>query len=167
MATLNGVRVTIQVEGASYSSTAGVNGAVASIAQRVERYWAQGTSAGQVDKVFHDSLSVGTSPTDLDLAGGSNVKDPASQADQTLTRLHGVLIRNTHASQTLTIGGDSAGVPVFDDVSDEITLAAGEVFLWMAADGTDGVTVTATTGDIVQLTGSASATTCDVFLWGR
>lgn len=167
MATRSGVRIIIQIEGVSLSSGAGINGATVDLARRYELAWAQGTSAGQVDKVFQDELSVGTSPTDLDLAGGSNVKDPASQADQTFTRLHAVVIKNTHASQTLTIGGDANSAPLFDDDSDEITLASGEVFVWSAKTGTDGITVTAGTGDILQLTGSGAATTCEVTLIGR
>lgn len=167
MATRSGVRVIIQIEGASLSSGAGINGAASSLAYRAEYAWAQGTTAGLVDMVYQDTLSVGTSPTDLDLAGGSNVKDPASQADQTFTKIHGILVKNTHATQTLQIGGDSASILIFDAAADSITLQPGECWLWMAATGTDGRAITATTADIIQLTGSAASTTCDVTIWGR
>ena len=167
MATLDGVRVTIQIEGTSYDSGSGVNGAKVELDRRVFRKWVQGTGSGQVDKVFQDILTLSTTPTDLDLDSGSNVKDPASQDDQDFTKLHGLIVVNEDDTDSITVMGDSNSVPVFDDASDEITLAPGEAFVWMAKTGTDGVDVTASTGDIVQLVASANTPDAFVFAWGR
>lgn len=167
MATRSGVRLIVQIEGVSLSSGAGINGATVDLGRRYEAQWSQGTSAGNVDKVYQDELTVSTSPTDLDLAGGSNVKDPASQADQTFTRLHAVIVHNSDAANDVTVGGDANSVPIFDATADSVTLAPGETFIWTAKTGTDGVTVTAGTGDILQIAGSASDTQCEVTLIGR
>lgn len=167
MATRSGARIIIEVEGVSIASGSGVNGATASLRQRYEFSWSQGTSAGGVDKVYQDELTVSTSPTDLDLAGGSNVKDPASQADQTFTKLHAIIVYNSDAANNVTVGGDANGVPVFDDTSDAVTLAPGEAFVWTAAANSDGIDVTAGTGDIIQIAGSASDTQVQVTLLGR
>ena len=166
MATRNGFTLEIAMRGSSISSTAGVSGAVATLDQRISRSWEQGTGAGEVDKVFQDDLTVSTSATDLDLAGGSNVKDPASQADQTFTRLHGLVVEN-RGSVNLTIMGDANSAPIFDAAADSITLAPGQVFTYSAESNTDGVTVTAGTGDIVQLVAASSTTTARVTMWGR
>lgn len=165
MATRSGAKVILNVEGDSFSASAGLSGAVASIALRAAVARAQGTSAGQVDKVFADDLSVGTTPLDLDLAGGSNVKDPASQADQTFARLQAVFVVNTHATQTLIIGGDANSVPIFGAAAHTISIGPGGLFAWDF--GADGVAVTAGTGDIVQIEGSAADTTGKIILVGR
>ena len=165
MATRSGVKVAVTIEGESFNASGGANGAVASIAARAVIARAQGTSSGQVDKVFSADTTVGTAATDYDLSGGSNVKDPASQADQTFTKLHGVLIENKHATQTLTIGGDANSVPIFDDPSDTVTIGPGGFFLLDR--GGDGYTVTAGTGDILQVVGSGASTAYQITLWGR
>lgn len=166
MATRNGVRLTVQIEGDSYSSGAGFNGAVSSLADRMYLSWAQGTGTGQVDKVFADDLALTTTPTDLDLAGGSNVKDPASQADQTFAVLHAIIVENTGANNVV-LGGDANSVPIFDAAADSLTIKPGGVVIIATAPGTDGWTVTAGTGDIIQLAAGASTTTARVVLVGR
>jgi hypothetical protein len=165
MATQNGVTCTVTIEGVSLSASAGISGAVSSIALRAGTARAQGTSGGQVDKVFAAALSIGETPVDYDLAGGSNVKDPASQADQTFTKLHGFTVTNTHATQNLVIGGDANSVPIFGAATHTIAIGPGGVFTWDF--GGDGVTVTAGTGDILQIVGSGAATTGRLVLWGR
>lgn len=167
MATRSGARIIIEIEAVSSDATAGINGATSDLRRRYELQWSQGTSAGNVDKVYQDELTVSTTPTDLDLAGGSNVKDPASQDDQTFSKLHAIIVKNSDSTNDVTIGGDAAGVPIFDDTSDAVTLAPGEVFVWTAASGTDGVDVTATTGDIIQIAGSAADTQVEITLIGR
>lgn len=168
MATRSGASVTIVVEGVALDSTAGINGATSSIARRYIHSWAAGTSAGQADLVTAIALSVGTTPVDYDLAGGSNVVDPSSGDAQTYTRLHAVIVHNTHATQTLTVGGDANSVPIFDAAADSVTIAAGQSrVLYLAAAGSDGVAVTAGTGDILQVVGSAASTTGQLILIGR
>lgn len=167
MATRSGVRLVIQIEGEALASGSGINGATSSILHRHEVSWAQGTSAGGVDLVYAEDLTVSTSPTDLDLAGGSNVKNPASQADQTYTKVHAVWVINTHDANDVTVFGDANGVLVLDDATDSMTLKPGESHLYAAASGADGRDVTAGTGDIIQIAGSGAGTTCKVIIIGR
>jgi hypothetical protein len=165
MATRNGVRSVVTIEGESLNASGGANGAVASIAARSVIARAQGTGSGQVDKVFSASTTVGTLATDYDLSGGSNVKDPASQADQTFTKLHGILVENKHATQTITVGGDANSVPIFGDPADTVTIGPGGCFLLDY--GGDGYAVTAGTGDILQVVGSGASTAYQITIWGR
>lgn len=165
MATRSGTRLTVTLEGESFAAASGANGAVASIALRGGVTRAQGTSANNVDKVFQANISVGTAAVDYDLSGGSNVKDPASQADQTFTKLHAIIVINTHASQNLILGGDTNSVPFLSTAASTITIGPGGIFAWDF--GADGVAVTAGTGDIVQIEGSGSATTGVLTLIGR
>lgn len=166
MATRSGAKLIVSLECDSFAASSGVNGAAASLAQRIVTSRAQGTSANQVDKVFQRSFGdLGTTPVDYDLAGGSNVKDPASQADQTFSKLHAVIVTNTHASQTITIGGDANSVPIFGAAGDDIVIGPGGFFAWDY--GGDGVAVTAGTGDIIQLVASGASTSGTITLIGR
>jgi len=165
MATQSGVTLRVQVEGASLSASAGINGAISLIARTITKQWAQGTSANGVDKVYAAAaLALTTTPTDLDLAGGSNVKDPASQTDQTFTKLHCVIVHNT-GDNAIVLGGDANSVPLFDAAADSITIPVGGLVVLQY--GPDGIAVTASTGDILQLAAAASTSTADVIIWGR
>lgn len=167
MATRNGVTVRLVVEGQSLDSTAGVRGATSNLYQALTLAWAQGTGSGALDKVFFSDVATSTTPVDLDFAGGSNTVDPASGDSQTFSVLHGLLVTNLDATDSITIGGDAASIPIFDAVADSITLGPGESFMFAAKAATDGRTVTATTGDIIQLVASANTPSARVFAWGR
>jgi hypothetical protein len=125
-----------------------------------------GTGSGQADKIFTDTRTVSASGTDaLDLAG--SLVDSFG-ATMTFVKLKGLLVRaaagNTNACRVNRPA--SNGVPLFLAASDGIDVLPGGVFLWVAPGA--GVTVTAATGDLINIDNSSSGTsvTYDVVIIG-
>jgi hypothetical protein len=125
-----------------------------------------GTGAGQSDKMWTDTRTVIASGTDaLDLAG--SLVD-AFGATTTFVKLKAVLVVAA-AGNTNNVRVNrpaSNGVPLFLAASDGIDVLPGGVFMWVAPGA--GVTVTAATGDILNIDNSSSGTsvTYDVVLVG-
>lgn len=114
-----------------------------------------GTGAGQVDRVFTDTRTLGPSATEnLDLAG---VLTDAFGASLTFVTIKAVIIRaaaaNNVANQVQVTRPAANGVPFFMAASDGISLAPGYTFAWFGSGA--GVTVTAATGDLITVTNSA------------
>ena len=63
--------------------------------------------------------------------------------------------RNLTSGEQWQIGGDANSVPVFGAAADYLKLGPNGLFLWI--DPIDGISVTAGTGDIVQVTPPAAA----------
>lgn len=118
---------------------------------------ASGTGASQADKIFADNRSLAASATeDLDLAGGA-LLDPLGAAFSP-AKIKGVIIKAAAANPgALTFGGDLNAVPLFGATNDVISIPAGGEFslIWPGT----GVTVTAGTGDILQVAAAATAGT--------
>jgi hypothetical protein len=125
-----------------------------------------GTGAGQADLIFSDTRTVAASGTDaLDLAGS-------------LTGLYGTTITIVKLKFVLVFAASgntnnvrinrpaSNGVPLFLAASDGIDILPGGAFLWCGPGA--GVTVTASTGDLLNIDNSSSGTsvTYDVILGG-
>lgn len=131
---------------------------------------ADGSAAGQADRIFHDRRTIAASGSDsLDLAGG--LSDPLG-ASLTFARLKLLLIRAaiTNTNQVLVGGAVSnAFTSPFGDATDKIKIPPGGTLLLAAgqADAT-GYTVTASTGDLLLLanSGAGSSVTYDIVLIG-
>ncbi len=127
---------------------------------------ATGITAGLADRIFTDTRTLAASATEnLDLAG--SLLTPLGQAF-TPAKLKAVLILaasgNTNDVQLTRPA--SNGVPLFLAASDGIAVGPGGAFAWVAPGA--GITVTASTGDLLTLTNSAGSTsvTYDVVLIG-
>lgn len=125
-----------------------------------------GTGANQADLVFNDTRTVIASGTDaLDLAG--SLTGPLG-GTLTIVKLKALMVRAA-AGNTNNVRLNrpaSNGVPLFLAASDGIDILPGGLFLW-AAPGA-GVTVTAATGDLINIDNSSSGTsvTYDVVIIG-
>lgn len=126
-----------------------------------------GTGANQADRIFHDQRTLGASATeDLDLA--ASLTGPLGST-VTFAKLKLLMVTaaaaNTNNVQLTRPA--SNGVPLFLAASDGIAIRPGGGFLWWSPDST-GVTVTASTGDLLTLTNSAGSTsvTYDVIIIG-
>jgi len=127
---------------------------------------ASGTATGQADLCWSDTRTVSASGTDaLDLAGTL-----AGNLGGTLTivKLKAVLVRAA-AGNTTNVRVNrpaSNGVPLFLAASDGIDVLPGGIFLWVAPGA--GVTVTASTGDLINIdnSGSGTSVTYDVCFVG-
>lgn len=128
---------------------------------------ANGTAANAADLCFHDTRTISASSNeDLDLAG--SLAGPFG-ASQVFVELRAILIKAAAANtnNVRVTRPASNGVPLFLAASDGIDVPPGGVFLWSCpADGK--VTVTAGTGDLINIANSSSGTsvTYDVVIIG-
>jgi hypothetical protein len=129
--------------------------------------WTTGTAADQADLVFHDTRTLSASANeDLDLAGSLS---SAFGATLTFVDLKAVLVSAAagNANQVRVSRPASNGVPLFLAASDGIPIYPGGTFLWVAP-GTSVVTVTAGTGDLLNIANSGAGTsvTYDIVIIG-
>lgn len=127
---------------------------------------ANGTGASQADRLFTDRRTLSASANeDLDLAGV--LVDPFGTT-LTFAKLKGLIVKaaaaNTNDVQVTR--PSSNGVPIFMAAGDGAAVKPGGV-LMLAWPGT-GVTVTAATGDLINIANSGAGTsvTYDVILIG-
>ncbi len=127
-----------------------------------------GTAANAADLMFHDQRTLAASANeDLDLAGG--LTNPLTGAAMTFVELRAVIVRASlsNTNNVRVIRPASNGVPLFLAASDGIDIPPGGTFMWACpADGK--VTVTAGTGDLINVANSSSGTsvTYDVIIIG-
>lgn len=125
-----------------------------------------GAGANQINTVWQDVRQIAASTTeDIDLAGG--ISDVFGNV-LTLTKLKGIFIF-AHATNTnnLLIGGDAASIPLFGAVNDLIVIYPGSFFA-VCNPNAAGYTVTASTGDVLQIanSGAGSVVNYDIILFG-
>lgn len=125
-----------------------------------------GTTTGKADMIFTDTRTVTASGTDaLDLVG--SLTGPLGNT-LTFVKLKAVFVKaasgNTNAVRINRPA--SNGVPLFLAASDGIDVLPGGIFAWVGPGA--GVTVTASTGDLLNIDNSSSGTsvTYDVVLIG-
>jgi len=127
---------------------------------------ANGTGAGQADRVFTDERTLAASATeDLDLAGV--LVDAFGQAI-TFVKIKAVIIKAAagNVNDVQVTRPASNGVPLFLAAGDGIAIKPGGAFAWYCS-GT-GVTVTGATGDLLTITNSGAGTgvTYDIVIIG-
>lgn len=131
------------------------SGLTAPLAVNTSLSMGDGFSAGNADKAWWDQRTLTASQTeDLDFVGGS-LTDPFG-VTFTLAKIKLLYVRahpDNNASNNVVVGGDANAVPIFGAAAHTIALRAGQVFLW--TDFTTGVTLTAGTGDLLQVANSA------------
>ena len=137
------------------------------LSKTIEIALTSGTGAGQADLMFTDTRTVAASGTDaLDLAGSLT---DAYGNTLTFVELRAVLVTAASGNtNSVRINRPSSnGVPLFLAAGDGIDVPPGGTFLWSCpADGK--VTVTASTGDLLNIDNSSSGTsvTYDVVILG-
>lgn len=150
--------VSMSVSG-SQTSTADLGDATYPYSKSFGASYSSGTGAGQVDRVYTKTTTLGASGTgDIDLAGSLT---DVFGATITFARIKSVQVTaaaaNTNNVQVTRPA--SNGVPIFMAAGDGIALRPGAAFSWASgtADAT-GVAVTAGTGDLLTFTNSAGTT---------
>ena len=113
-----------------------------------------GTGSGQASQVFSDTRTLTASATEnLDLAGSLT---NAFGTTLTFTKIKLIAVKaaaaNNASNAVQVARGSSNGVPLFLAASDGVALNASDIFLFYSP---TGVTVTASTGDILTITNSA------------
>lgn len=116
-----------------------------------------GTAAGQADRAFTDTRTLGASATeDLDLAG---VLLDAFGAAITFVKVKGIFIKAAAANTNnvnVSRPAGATGVPLFLAISDGFFIPPGFTFAWFGSGA--GVTVTPSSGDLITITNSAGGT---------
>jgi hypothetical protein len=151
---------------AALTSVAGLGTAALPLAVNKRITMPTGVATGQADQVFSATRTVAASGTDpLDRAG--SLTGPLG-GTLTFVKLKALLIRAASANTNNVRLNRPAtnGVPLFVAVSSGIDILPGGLFLWVAPGA--GVTVTASTADIINVdnSGSGTSVTYDVVIVG-
>lgn len=123
--------------------------------------FANGTTAGQADRVFHDTRTLAASANeDLDLAG---VLTDALGGSLTFARIKGLIVSAAAGNTNNVIVGGAASNQFLSWVgagTHTITVRPGATFALMAgAADAVGYVVTAATGDLLRIANSSSGST--------
>lgn len=115
-----------------------------------------GTASGSADKMYVATRTLSASGTeDLDLAGSLTDNLGTSLTIVKLKVLR-VTAASTNTNNVQITRPASNGVPLFLAAGDGIPVLPGGMFQWVAPGA--GVTVTASTGDLITVTNSSSGT---------
>lgn len=124
-----------------------------------------GTGQVQADRTYveRSDAFVASTAEDEDLAGYT---DSFGASAQTIAKVRMIAFRaeNTVAGQAWQLGGDAASVPLFGAAADYLNV--GPNGLVLIVNPIDGYTVTATTGDIIQVTPPAVACSATLIVAG-
>lgn len=124
--------------------------------------WTNGTGASQANRIWTDTQSIAVA-TDIDLQGA--LVDAFGQTFLP-TKLRLLYVHAAAANtSTIVLGGDANSVPFLDTAATTVTLQPDGVYLQVNP-STAGITVTAATGDIVQLAPGAGTQAFDIVLVG-
>lgn len=156
MATTLKTIVTAQIE-TTFKNLLDLSTPIDNLTKKAKIELANGTGANSADLCFHDTRTVSASGTDaIDLAG--SLAGPFG-ASQVFVELRAVLVAASSANtNNVRVNRPASnGVPLFLAAGDGIDVPPGGVFLWSCpADGK--VTVTASTGDLLNIDNSSSGT---------
>lgn len=138
----------------------------APVSKRYRTTLPTGVATGAADKIFTDQRTItASSNEDLDLAG---VLVDAFGATATFVKLKAIIIKAAagNTNNVRVTRPASNGVPLFLAASDGIDVLPDGLFMWVAPGA--GVTVTAATGDLINVANSSSGTsvTYDVIIIG-
>jgi hypothetical protein len=154
------VRIKLEIEVAeTYTGDLGNPGKIHRVSK--DLVFASGNGSSQFDKV-HSDISAAT--TDYDVAG---VVTDAQGAAITMSKLGMVYAENrgTTSGNMMYVGGDANSVPVFGAAADFAKIGPQGFFL--AVNPVDGWTVTAATGDVVEINHNSGTYDHAVILAGR
>lgn len=147
-----------------HSATVGLSTTKDAVGYSVNKTFSNGSGTTQVaDLVYHASRTLSSAATEnLDLAGSLT---DAFGTTLTFVRVKSILIENTSASMTLTLGGDANSVPFFDPATSTVSIPPSGAVALVAP--LAGWPVAAGTGDILKMTNSTgTATTYKIWVVG-
>lgn len=121
-----------------------------------------GLNDGNLDRIYSDAISVSTSGTQIDLAG--SLTSEIGGGTTTFVDLCLIYARNTSSVGDARLGGDTASVPFLSVATTYLVIPPGGVFFWYAP---AGITVTATTADILKFSASAGTVNVTYLFAGR
>jgi hypothetical protein len=152
------LRTSIQfVANAQLTNVVGLATASAPVMLQQNTTFLDGTGANQNRVVWSDSRTINASTTeDLDMVGGGLV-DPFGVAFAP-TKIRGIMIiASSGNTNNVVVGGDANSVPFLSTAATTISIKPGGLFV-ITDPSTAGITVTAGTGDIIQVANSGAGT---------
>lgn len=164
-ATLSGFRLTAGINGTNAATSELTS---PSEALQLSATWSptNGSASGQANKIWVDQRTLAASTAeDLDLAGALVDNFGTTLTFSTIKAIY--VKAASGNTNNVEVGGAVAPLlGVFDDATDKIVVKPGGAFMWFAP-GT-GATVTATTGDDLNVNNSSSGTsvTYDIVIIG-
>ncbi len=133
----------------TYANALDLSTVTDSMGDTITKSITNGTGANKAQVLWHDQRTLATTTgEDLDLAGGALTN---AFGAVTFTKIKGILleVETTTTGYRLQIGGDANSLPLFGATTDYLEVQAGGVLMLVAP--VDGYTVTADTGDILQV----------------
>lgn len=155
--TVNTLVLRVELKG----TVTGLDGAKLEINRTYEHVFTDGTGSDQVTQVWVDQVrTLAATNEDADLNGSSSYKDFQGTA-LAMTGLRLIMVENldTDTGDYLEVARPASnGVTgVFKAASDAVIVQPGGLFLWVAP-GVDKGTVTAATGDLLNLLAADTST---------
>lgn len=127
-----------------------------------------GTTDNKQDLIWSDRRTLAATSEQLDLAGV--LTQALGGATITMVEVRGIAIVNraTAAASRLLIGGGSnpSFAGLFGATGDIVKVPASGLFAWHAPLDGGGLTVTASTGDMLTVDSGAATITYDIVVWG-
>ena len=150
--------------GGSYSSTVDLMTSQATVAFGSHPVaLTYGTGLNQADRMFTDTRSVAAAE-DLDIAGGALAD--VFGTTFTLAELKVLIVCAPSANTgNIILGGDANSVPFLSVATTTVSVKPGGCFVYTDPSAT-GTTVTAATGDIIQVAPSAGTQAYDILIIG-
>lgn len=138
-----------------YQSANALDPALVSLAEAFTHTFTGGTGVNQANRLYYDQRTLVSTSEDLDFSGG--VTDEYGNTI-TLAEIKAIIIRNrsTTSGQHVTVGGDANAILIGGAASH--TQIIGPSGIYVLTSPIDGITVTATTGDILKVATDATIT---------
>lgn len=149
-------RFYLEVSG-NYTSALDLVSATAPLSYKKSADLASGVAANQADRIFSDTRTLTASSTeDLDVSGGALTD--AFGATYTIAKLKMLIVCASSANtNNVVIFGDANSVPVLNTAATTHAIKPGGCAIFFDP-SLGGFTVTATTGDIIQVANSGAGT---------
>lgn len=162
MAATLALRVALDIVGEIGVSGDLTNGGIVPVRLNPSNVLRNGIGTSQVDKVFSDTRQIAALGNDsLDLNGGG-LLDPLGLT-LVFAKLKVIVVQarstNNAANNVVVTRPASNGVPWASAAGDAVPLPPGGLFVWTAPGS--GVTVTAATGDLIDIANSAGTNVVD------
>lgn len=126
--------------------------ATAAIAEALTLTFAAGTGAGQCDQIYrlYDKSIAANATDSLDLRPASNTSIYGDAVN--FAKVKAIILVNTSGTgAVLSVGGNANAVPIFAAVGDMVIVPDGGIFVLALTSATGAFTVTAATGDILDV----------------
>lgn len=133
--------------------------------------WTEGTTARAIEVVWSDTRTLVATSEDIDFSSLPAATKDLRGAGVALTDVRVLIIKNTHATSNLILGGaaaqgwEGAGLP-FVAVGDKVTVRPGTTYSLIVQNGT-GYAVTAGVTDTLKIDSGAATISYEILVAGK